>query len=79
MENDDQHLIVDGKKIRAFQEMGADKIKWCVRTVLGHSVGFVRVRKLWSLSKNRMIIMTITDYIGATTARTTWWTRRAST
>ena len=26
--HDDQHLIVDGKKIRAFQEMAADKIKW---------------------------------------------------
>lgn len=30
MEHDDKHLIVDGKKIRAFAEMGADKIKWCV-------------------------------------------------
>lgn len=30
VEHDDQHLIVDGKKIRAFQEMAADKIKWCV-------------------------------------------------
>jgi glyceraldehyde-3-phosphate dehydrogenase/erythrose-4-phosphate dehydrogenase len=30
VEHDDKHLIVDGKKIRAFAEMGADKIKWCV-------------------------------------------------
>jgi hypothetical protein len=26
--HDDKHLIVDGKKIRAFQEKEADKIKW---------------------------------------------------
>ena len=55
VENDDKHLIVDGHKIRIFNEMDPSKIKWYVQSSVSLIMNIIMLPSLHAFIVSRSL------------------------